>query len=148
MKRIAITALTLIFFNSILFGQNESISLNMDIDKNEVWLTKLKSQTIHDQWKNISQRFFEFDEIVNPEDNFNLVHPVLTVDGIPLLTSELSVQSRHSLQNLLTVESIGTILVMDKEPDGLYSNKAFTGIVVVTLNNKKISKKFQKLKLE
>lgn len=147
MNRIILTVLTFIFSISILFGQNDSVSLKMDIDMNKVWLTDLKSQTTQNQWKNISQRFLELDEIENPEKDSKAVHPVLIVDGIPIYTRELSIASRTALKSLLITENIETIVVIDKAPDGLYDNKTFTGKIRVRLT-KKTSSKFQNLKLE
>jgi hypothetical protein len=36
--------------------------------------------------------------------------------------------------------------VVEKEPEGLYVNKAFTGIILIVITDKKTGKKFKRLR--
>jgi hypothetical protein len=49
------------------------------------------------------------------------------------------------LNSELTVENVG-IQIIEKEPEGLYVNRAFTGIVLIVITDKKTSRQFRKLK--
>jgi hypothetical protein len=68
---------------------------------------------------------------------------VLVVNGIPIADSITHAQ-REFLLNKLT-EANTKINVLEKEPEGIFVEKAFAGIVLLTITDKKTSKKFRKL---
>ena len=114
-------------------------------DLNKTWLKNLKSLDKTNQWKMIRDKYF----IATNDRNVTQDDPLLIIDGIPLpITDSLTEKSRAKLTSLLTEDKIGDIKIIDQEPEGVYINKAFTGLILITLNDKKTSKKVRKLKLE
>jgi hypothetical protein len=139
------------FLTSISFGQTSELSslLYMTDEQNRAWLTTLKLQDKESKWLMISDRYFRQSNSMKSIDRGNDNVPVLIINGVSLLiTDSLSADSSNQLLTLLTKDKIENIKVLDKEPEGLYVNKGFTGVILVNLNDKKTNKRLQRIKIE
>lgn len=119
----------------------------MSDTSNQKWLTELKGQEASLQWKMISDRYFGNVVASSKGGNSKQIAPVLIIDGIAIdIGDKTNAETKTKLRSLLTEDKIASVQVIDKEPDGVYINKAFTGIVLVRTNDKKISKTLSKIK--
>jgi hypothetical protein len=123
------------------FGQAD-ISYGMSSGENLDWLARLKTSDKESKLNLVKNRLVKNRQTLDPGDKLDV--PFLIIDGIPI-TDSIDNKQREFLINQLTAETVD-IQVMDKEPEGIYINKAFTGIVLLTITDKKASKKFKKLK--
>jgi hypothetical protein len=131
----------LLTLSTCAFGQT-GLSYGMATDENWDWLTRLKTSDKESQWNLVKNRLVEKRQTLDPKDKLDV--PVLIVDGIPI-ADNIDKRQREFLVTQLTAEMVD-IQVMEKEPEGLYINKAFTGIVLLTITDKKTSRKFKKLR--
>jgi len=140
-------ALLFCFSTGLLYGQNVSSEtpLMMPYEQNQEWLTTLKSIDKDEQWSMIDERLFDFGAVDENSDKEELYVPFLIIDGIVPHVASLSRSTRNKVRDIIGYDGIKEILVVDKEPDGFYANKVFTGIILITLNNRKTSKKLLKL---
>lgn len=140
-------ALLFCFSTGLLFGQNVSSEtpLMMAYDQNQEWVTTLKSLDKDEQWSMINERLFEFESGAENSDKEKMYAPVLVIDGIVPHVENLSTSTRNRVQRLIEDDGIKEIRVVDKEPEGLYADKVFTGIILITLNNRKASRNLLKL---
>ena len=119
----------------LVFSQDTSDSLSTTtVEENLMWLTTLKNADKNQQLTLIQNRFFG-----QPIRNENVEMPVLIVDGVPISSNE---KTRDFFRNRLTAEKVD-IKVLDKEPEGLYIEKRFTGLIVITITDKRTSKEFK-----
>lgn len=141
------TILTFLFCFTIasLFGQ--ATSLKMTEEKNQIWLTTLRSQDKSEQLSMVKERFFVPQPAKYDLSERVLVVPVLVIDGIAI-TDNLSDSSREQLFQLLTEEAVKEIAVLDEQPEELYIEKRWTGLIVVVLSDKKVSRKLKKIKIK
>jgi hypothetical protein len=147
--KVLVPILVSILFSQPLLGQQlPTEQLFMSDTTNQKWLTELKAQQIPLQWKMVSDRYFaNVDLLSNKGDNSKLTAPVLIIDGIAInITDKTNAETKTKLRSLLAEEKIASVQVIDKELDGLYINKAFTGIILVRTNDKKNSKTLLKIK--
>jgi hypothetical protein len=114
----------------------------MTSEQNRDWLAKVSNTDKDLQLSLITNRLIENRQILNQADRLDV--PVLIVDGIPI-EENINDRRREFLESQLTVEKVD-IIVVEKEPEGLYINKAFTGIVLITITDKKTSKQFKRLR--
>jgi hypothetical protein len=128
-----------------LFGQ--ATSLKMTEEKNQEWLKTLKSQGKSEQLSMVKERFFVPRPAENDLSERVLLIPVLVVNGIAI-TDKLSDNSREQLFHLLTEKSVKEIAVLDEQPEELYIDRRWSGIIAVVLRDKKASRKLQKIKIE
>jgi hypothetical protein len=122
--------------------------LLMSHEENMQWLADVKALAHKSgKWQAVSQRFLT--KGITPRDSIRARYcPLLIIDGIPYdVAGSLTDANREQLKQLLTVDKIGSIAIVDKEPDGIYVNKPFSGIILVTLNDRKTRNKLRKLKL-
>jgi hypothetical protein len=96
------------------------------------------------RWEIIKDRFFESEKKELNLDERITEAPLLIIDGI-ILNLKSDTNKLNEISRLLTNEKNKELGILDKEPEGLYVNKAFSGIILVTLTDKKTSKKFRKL---
>lgn len=113
----------------------------MTNEQNKDWLIKVSHADKDLQFRLIKGRLIENRQPLNLTGNVAV--PVLIIDGIPMEDS-IS-EKQKAFLNTLTVENVD-IKIVEKEPEGLYINKAFTGMVLIIIANKKTSKKFRRLK--
>jgi hypothetical protein len=121
--------------------------LKMTEEKNQEWLKTLKSQGKSEQLSMVKERFFVPRPAENDLSERVLLIPVLVVNGIAI-TDKLSDNSREQLFHLLTEKSVKEIAVLDEQPEELYIDRRWSGIIAVVLRDKKASRKLQKIKIE
>ncbi|MCP2045914.1 hypothetical protein [Pontibacter sp. HSC-36F09] len=119
----------------------------MPEEENKEWLTALKSRGKVEQLSMVKKRFFLPQPARDDLSEINFAVPILVIDGIAV-TDKLSDSSREQLFHLLTEETVKEIAVLDEQPEELYINRRWTGIIVVVLSDKKVSRKLQKIKIE
>jgi hypothetical protein len=122
-------------------GQTD-VSYGMTSVNNAEWLTKLKTSDKESKLNLVKERLVQNRRILDPNDKLDV--PVLIIDGI-FIADRIDRRTSEFLINELTAEMVD-IQVLEKEPEGVYINKAFTGIVLLTITDRKASKKFKKLK--
>ena len=135
----------LILMNCFLgFSQNSEpvYGIEMTVTENLTWLTSLKDTTKQIQLTMIQNRFFKRARPAVKSNNQDL--PVLIMDGIPI-SSEMDDGIRSFLANELIVEDV-EIEVLTREPEYLYANKRWTGLILLNITNKKTRKKMYKNK--
>jgi len=118
------------------------MSYGMTSDQNKEWLTKLSNADKDLQLRLVKGRLFENRRVLSPADGLDV--PLLIIDGIPI-DDNIDKKQKEFLVKQLTAETID-IKVVDEEPEGLYIDKGFTGIVVIVIKDKRTSKKFSRLK--
>jgi hypothetical protein len=136
MKRIVSLVICLTLFIR-LHGQNERVPLFMTAENNLQWLKSAREAPDKRQkWELIVERYFNqtiATARLTPENQYC---PLLLIDGIPYQTDHnMSDEVRKQIRNLITSEKIGSISIVDREPDGNLM-KPFSGIILVTLNDK------------
>lgn len=114
----------------------------MTPQQNMVWLAKLKTCDKQSQLTFINTRLIENRTSRKPVDSLEV--PAVIIDGI-LLPDSLSAQQRQFLKTELATESTA-IEIVDRQPAELYINKGFSGIVNITISDKKKSKTFKRLR--
>lgn len=132
MKTLLLTTFLAIQTLSV-FSQDALDSL---IDENLKWLRTLKNADKNEQLTLIRNR------LVSQLDNTDKGDiPLLIVDGVPVSADDKIIE--FFLDNL-TSDKVD-IKVLDKEPEGLYINKRFTGLIAITITDKRTRKKFKQL---
>jgi hypothetical protein len=121
---------------------NADTSYGMMAEQNKDWLTRVSNADKDLQLALVKGRLIENRQTLNPTDKLDV--PVLIIDGIPI-TDNISDRQREFLKTQLTAEAVD-IKVVEKEPEGLYINKGFSGIILIVITDKKTSKKFRRLK--
>lgn len=117
-------------------------SYGMTNEQNKDWLINVSRADKDLQLRLVKGRLLQNRQTINLTNNEAV--PVLIIDGIPIEDS-FSEKQKAFLNTTLTVENVD-IKVVEKEPDGLYINKGFTGMVLILITDKKTSKKFRRLK--
>ena len=117
-------------------------SYGMTNEQNKDWLIKVSSADKDLQLKLVKGRLIENRQKLNLANNVAV--PVLIIDGIPIEDS-ISEKQEAFFNTKLTAENVD-IKIIEKEPEGLYINKGFTGMVLIIIVDKKTSKKFRRLK--
>lgn len=121
---------------TILFGQDLTNSqYGMTVEENEIWLKKAVLLDRETQLTSIQNRFFRriaFKKLAND------AIPVIVANRV--MVNEVSnIELKNLLSNQLTTDNV-QVTILEKEPEGLYVNKAWTGIVILNIKDKKISK--------
>jgi len=131
----------LLTLSTCAFAQTD-FSYGMTSEENLDWLTRVKTSDKETQFNLVKNRLLEKRQTLDPKDKLNV--PVLIIDGIPIVDN-IEKRQREFLVTQLTADAV-VIQVIEKEPEGLYINKAFTGIVLLTISDNKTSKQFKKLR--
>lgn len=138
MKELILTSI-LATLTLLVFGQDTSDSLsNVTFKEASEWLTKLKDTDKNQQLTLIQNSFFR--QSIKADNQYI---PLITIDGILIDIDDN--KTRDFVLNNLTVDNVD-IKVLDKEPEWLYINKRFTGLIVITITDKQTSKKFRRLR--
>ena len=126
-----------IFKTAAVFGQGLSSSpYGMPADQNSLWLKKVINSAKDQQLTLIQDRFFRQKEYKKTENDDV---PIIVMNG--LVVNELSNQKlKNFLSYQLTADKVGMV-IMEKEPEQLYVNKRWTGIVILTIDDKKTIRK-------
>ncbi|WP_316736622.1 hypothetical protein [Pedobacter aquatilis] len=107
----------------------------MTVEENEIWLKKAVLLDRETQLTSIQNRFFRriaFKKLAND------AIPVIVANRV--MVNEVSnIELKNLLSNQLTTDNV-QVTILEKEPEGLYVNKAWTGIVILNIKDKKISK--------
>jgi|LakMenE01Jun11ns_1017448.scaffolds.fasta_scaffold9778986_2 hypothetical protein len=117
-------------------------SYGMTTEKNKDWLVKVSKADKELQLSLVKGRLIENRKYLNQADKLDA--PVLIIDGIPI-EDNIDERQKEFLKNQLTVMTVD-LKVVEKEPEGLYVNKAFTGIILMVIMDKKTDKKFNRLR--
>jgi hypothetical protein len=137
MKELILTPI-LVTLTLLVFGQDTSDSLsNTTFEENSEWLTKLKDTDKNQQLILIQNRFSE--QSIKEDSEYI---PLIIIDGVLIDINEN--KTRDFVLNYLTADN-ADVQISDKEPMGLYTNKRFTGIISITITDKRIRKKFKRL---
>jgi hypothetical protein len=142
MKRLFQFLILLTLSTSGLSQTTTDATYGMTSEQNKEWLSKVINADKDLQIRLVKSRLIEKRQTLNQTDR--LVVPVLIIDGIPI-EENINDRQREFLKSQMTVDKVD-IKVVEKEPEGLYVNKAFTGIVLIVITDKKISKKFRRLR--
>lgn len=142
MKRL-VRLLILLTLSTSAFSQVKAdTSYGLTSEQNKDWLTRVGNANKALQLKLVKGRLFENRRKLNPTDKLDV--PLLIIDGIPV-DDNISGRQKTFLKNQLTAENV-EIKVVEKEPEGLYINKGFTGIILIVITDKKTSRKFERLR--
>jgi hypothetical protein len=131
----------LLTLSAYAFGQME-VSYGMTSGENLDWLGRLKTSDKESKLNLVKNRLVQKRQTLDPNEKLDV--PMLVIDGV-FIEDSLDKREKEFLINELTADMVD-IQVLEKEPEGLYIEKAFTGIVLLTITDKKASKKFKKLK--
>ncbi len=143
MKSLVIISLILAgYFSGFSQTSEPAYGIGMTINENLIWLASLKDTTKQIQLTMIQSRFFKPTRPLMKSDNEGL--PVVIVDGIPI-SPDMNEKVRNFLANELIAEDV-EIKVIDNEPEQLYANKRWTGLILMNITNKKTRKKLYKNK--
>ncbi|HEU5290342.1 MAG TPA: hypothetical protein VFU05_06845 [Cyclobacteriaceae bacterium] len=112
----------------------------MTSEQNKEWLEKVKNANKELQFRLVKERLFESRTISSQEGNLDA--PMMIIDGVPIVNNNAQ---KEFLSTEFTAEIV-EIKVLDKDPENLYIEKRFTGIILITIKDKKLSKKFKRLK--
>jgi hypothetical protein len=123
-------------------SQTTEAPYGMTSEQNKDWLTQVSTVDKDSQLSLIKSRLIANRQSLNQSDKLDA--PVLIIDGIPI-KDNIDGRQKEFLKTQLTVKTTD-IKVVEKEPEGLYINKAFTGIVLIVITDKKTSKKFRRLR--
>lgn len=141
MKRLFQFLILLTLSTSGLSQTKTDTTYGMTSEQNKEWLSKVINADKDLQIRLVKSRLIENRETLNQTDSLDI--PVLIVDGIPI-KENINDRQREFLKSQMTVDKVD-IKVVEKEPEGLYVNKAFKGIVLIEITDKKTSKKFRRL---
>src|SRR5690606_20220269 len=121
------------------FAQDAGTSYGMPPAQNSAWLFELKSVNKKQQLALIQERFFR-QKTFDKSDEEDV--PLLIIDGIPV-DEQLDTRMRDFLAFQLTADAV-EIGVLGKAPDGLYINKAWTGLIALNITDKKTRRRMNK----
>ncbi|MCH7397469.1 hypothetical protein MM236_05695 [Belliella sp. DSM 107340] len=121
---------------------NVDATYGMTSEQNNEWLAKVAIADKDLQLRLIKSRLFENREKLNPGDHLKV--PILIIDGVVIddITYE---KKKEFLKAQLTTEKVN-IAIVDRELEGLYLDKEFTGIILIVLTDKMARLKYSKLK--
>lgn len=142
MKRLFQFLILLTLSTSGLSQTKTDATYGMTSEQNKEWLSKVSNADKDLQIRLVKSRLIENRQTLNQTVRLDV--PVLIVDGIPI-EENINDRQREFLKSQMTVDKVD-IKVVEKEPEGLYVNKAFTGIVLIVITDKKTSKKFRRLR--
>lgn len=115
-------------------------SLFMTPAQNNRWLVALKKQGVADQWAQIRSRYFLSPHQASSPTILAGSVPVLVVDGIVVEVTDAGDPIWDVLARQLTPAKVKAITVLEREPVGLYVNKPFTGVIIVSVADKQLRK--------
>jgi|GEM_PF-3784434 len=108
--------------------------------QNRCWLAALQGQGVADQWARIRSRYFSSPQQASPPHSEVASIPLLIVEGIIIDETSAGSPVWEVLATQLTPAKVKDITVMEREPEGLYINKVFTGWIIITLADKPLRK--------
>lgn len=140
--RMLTALLFFLFVTTTSFSQDvANDAYGMTAEENEIWLKKALSSDKETQLTLIKNRFFRQEEF---KKSANDAIPIVVINGI--IVSEVSnVKLKNVLVNQLTPDKV-MVTIIEKEPERIYINKAWTGIILLTISDKKINKLLKKQK--
>ncbi|MGV3538371.1 MAG: hypothetical protein ACO1OQ_01080 [Rufibacter sp.] len=120
-------------------------SYYLSYEENEKWLSVLKSAEKGKQVNLIIDRLI----INNSEPDSakdNCCYPALIIDGILLTNAnQLSDSIAVELSSLLKQDNIKEVDILDKAAETIFCNPTFSGIILLSLKNRRINKQFKRL---
>lgn len=135
--------------NIVATGQDMKGSrLLMSHGDNIQWLAKVKALPDKSaKWQAVSERLLT-QANTSVDSSQASYCPVFIIDGIPYdVANSLTDTNRRQLKQLITADKIGSIAIVDKDHGDQYLEKPFSGIILITLNDRKTRNKLKKLKL-
>lgn len=119
-----------------MFAQElKNHSYRMATDENITWLKKASISNKGKQLTLIQNRFFRKQEFKKSETDDA---PIVLANGI-VINELTNIKLKNLLVNRLTPEKV-QITILEKAPEGLYINKRWTGMIVLTISDKEIKK--------
>ncbi|MCX2574645.1 hypothetical protein [Pedobacter sandarakinus] len=141
MKSLA-SVILLLFIATFSFGQDfPNISYGLTAEENELWLKRVIPSEKGTQLTLIQNRFFKRKDFTK---SANTAIPVVIANGI-VVNEIVNTELKNLLATQLTTDKV-QITIVEKEPEGLYVNKAWTGIIVLSISDKKINKLLKRYK--
>jgi hypothetical protein len=111
--------------------------------QNRHWLASLKQQALASQWRRIQSRYFRAQEATSPSGSVTAL-PILLVDGLAVERTSTGMPIWNLVATHLTTANLKTIAVIEREPSGVYINKASTGWIVVTVADNSLNRMLQR----
>lgn len=111
--------------------------------QNRHWLATLKQQELANQWAQIQARYFVAQESSLPTKTVTAL-PLLVIEGVLLEPTSTSKSIWDLVATQLTATKVKTIDVIEREPSGMYVEKAFTGFIIVTVADRTLRKALQR----
>lgn len=132
-----------LFVATVSFGQDlSSDSYGMTAKENEIWLKKLMSSEKEMQLTLIQNRFFRQKEFKHIASD---IIPIVIVNGY-IVKEILDAELKNLLGYQLTQDKV-KLTILEKEPEGVYVNKAWTPIIILNINDKRINRLLKRYKL-
>jgi hypothetical protein len=114
----------------------------MTSEQNKDWLVRVRNADKDLQLILVKGRLFGNRQTSNPINKLDV--PMLIIDGVPI-EDNIDERQKEFLNTQLIKDNVD-IQIIEKEPEGVYINKGFTGIVLIVITDKRVSKKFKRLK--
>jgi hypothetical protein len=103
----------------------------------------LKQQALASQWTRIQSRYFRAQEATSPSGSVTAL-PILLVDGLAVERTSTGMPIWNLVATHLTTANLKTIAIIEREPSGVYVNKASTGWIVVTVADNSLRRMLQR----
>lgn len=124
-------------FAATSFGQNRYDSIQgMSPEQNVAWLSEVKNADKERQLVLIQDRYFRQSTFKKSEIDDR---PLLVVDGIPM-SDQMDLELRNFLAYEITSDKVD-ITILDKEPEALYVNKRWAGVILLNITDRKTRRK-------
>lgn len=124
-------------FAATSFGQNRYDGIpEMSPEQNVAWLSEVKNADKERQLVLIQDRYFRQSTFKKSEIDDR---PLLVVDGIPM-SDQMDLELRNFLAYEITSDKVD-ITILDKEPEALYVNKRWAGVILLNITDRKTRRK-------
>ena len=143
MKILSFIIIFLYATNPMFAQELKNHSYGMATDENITWLKKASISNKEQQLILIQNRFFRKQEFKKSETDDA---PIVLANGI-VINELTNIKLKNLLANRLTPEKV-QITILEKAPEGLYINKRWTGMIVLTIIDKEIKKLLKSYKPE
>jgi hypothetical protein len=142
MKRLLQLSILLAISTSAFSQTYVDASYAMTSEQNKDWLVRVRNADKDLQLILVKGRLFGNRQTSNPINKLDV--PMLIIDGVPI-EDNIDERQKEFLNTQLIKDNVD-IQIIEKEPEGVYINKGFTGIVLIVITDKRVSKKFKRLK--
>ena len=115
----------------------------MNSEQTNTWLKEVSKADKEQQLTLIQNRFFKQNEFKKSETDDV---PIILANGI-ILNELTNIKLKNYLSNQLTTENVN-ISILEKEPEGLYVNKRWPGVIILTINDRKTKRLLNRIGLK